>query len=155
MSAARGFTFDWGAGVGRDAADARGARSRTPVTLGKRVREETPEVAGVDDQTAEDGLSFYHGFLDCQYKTVSCAECVDVATKLFQPLAFISRAQTASIELLNGGMSLNLPAIQDLVAKVQRHGLEAALTEVAQHLHDVRRVLSHAAVDEFFSGDPE
>ena len=84
------------------------------------MREGTAEVAGADAQTAEEnGLSFFHGFLEFQYKSVlHGVSCVDVATKLFQSSAFISRAQTATVDLLNGDMSLNLPAVRELVTKV-------------------------------------
>jgi len=84
------------------------------------VREDTPDIPGFDTQVAEDGLSFFHGFLDCQYKSFSFSDCIAAATTLFQPSAFISRAHAAALEMFHGGLALDLPAIRELATKVER-----------------------------------
>ena len=68
------------------------------------MREEATEVVEAEALTAEDGLSFFHGFPECQYKSVSYPDCISAATKFFQPSAFISRAQAAADDLLNAGL---------------------------------------------------
>ena len=119
------------------------------------MRDEASDVVDTDAQTAEDGLCFFHGFLESQYKSVSYGDCVGIATGLFQPSVVIGRAHAAVVEQLNGGVALNMSAFRDLVTSVEQKGLEATLCEAAQQLQDTRRVLTRAAVEEFFPDNPD
>ena len=123
-------------------------------TLSNHESESVPPSVDTQPGTAaEDSISFFHGLLEGQYKSLSYVDFIALASKTFKPERYIDRANAAARQLFASGLAVDAAATRQLVQLVADIGIHEVITQSAQRLRDARRVLTREAVETVFEND--